>query len=685
MNIRIASRQSPLALLQVDEALDALRPHLPTELVIERLSASTIGDHDLTTPLTDASIPDDFFTRELDTILLVGDADMVVHSAKDLPADIPAGIEVACLLPAADIRDVLVMKPGASGEPTVIGTSSARREAYIRERWPDAAVQPIRGSIQQRLEQIDAEPGPDGANAFDALITAACAMDRLELADRITSYLPYDPTPDQGRLAVTVRTPVAGSPTESADRELLAALRRADIRRRAGLVVLLGCPADLTLLPQRARNYLAAADLVLHDRLVPTSLIDELGDRAVSVGKTGGEPSIPQSEIHRRLLNEAESGKLVVRLHGGEPGILGHLGETLEFLSGWRIRCDVIPAVSAAQTTAAHARTALTHRHAGRSITFRSGHGGYADQPLPGPDQGHQAIYMGVGQRERITNELLAAGWPAETSTIVGERIGYEDEAIHYLKLRELATAELATPAVILVGPVGFPHLGYTLFTGTDPEIFLRYGPLLNFPLIRLVGRPLAERQAAFAAALPEIDGIIFPSRFAVGCVIEALFASGASGASGSSGDVRQLAGKRLLAVGPATAAALAEHGLRADAAPDNFGGAAALASELGPEFQGRYLYPCSSAAPTEKRVAAMAAAGIELQPEVFYTNESVRHERLPRLPFPRVLFTSGSTVRSYFTQFPAEREADRRWIAVGTSTLKVLDELGVSGEILVK
>ena len=683
MKIRVASRQSPLALLQVGEALEALRPYLPADLEVEHLSAKTIGDRDLKTPLTDASIPDDFFTRELDTILLAGDADMVVHSAKDLPDVIPDGITVACLLPAADIRDVLVLREGVdlgdpAAEPTVLATSSARREAYIRERWPEAKVQPIRGSIQQRLEQVDAEPGPNGENAYDALITAACALDRLELTHRISRYLPYDPTPDQGRLAVTVRTPNDDSPTASADRALLTALHQADIRRRAGLVVLLGCPADLTLLPQRARNYLAAADLVLHDRLVPAPLIAELGERAVSVGKTGGQASIPQSEIHRRVLEEAESGKLVVRLHGGEPGILGHLGETLEFLSGWRIRCDVIPAVSAAQTAAAHARTALTHRHAGRSITFRSGHAaGYAGERTPGPEQGHQAIYMGVGQRERITKELLEAGWPAETSTIVGERIGYEDEAIHYLKLRDLATTHLETPAVILVGPVGFPHLGYTLFTGTDPEIFLRYGPLLHFPLIRLARTPIAERQAALRSALEAgLDGIIFPSRYAVGCMIEALFASG---------DVRQLAGKRLLAVGPATAAALAEHGLRADAAPDNFGGAAALAAELGPEFQGRYLYPCSSAAPTEKRVAAMAGADIELLPQVFYNNESVSHEALPRLPFPRVLFTSGSTVRSYFNQFPDERTAARRWIAVGTSTLKVMDELGVSGEILVK
>lgn len=652
MRIRVASRQSPLALLQVDEALHALQDIIPEGTSFERLSSETIGDKDLSTPLTDVSIPDDFFTRELDELLLAGEVDMVVHSAKDLPEIIPEGITIACRFPAADIRDVLVCRAGVT-DPKVIGTSSARRLAYIRERWPNAETKPIRGSIQQRLEQID-------AGDYDGLITAACALDRLDLAERITAFLPYDPTPDQGRLAVTVRADHT---------ELLDILRRADVLRRAGMVVLLGCSADISLLPQRARNYLATADLILHDRLVPQALLQEFADKAESVGKTGGQPSIPQSEIHRRLLTEAERGKLVVRLHGGEPGILGHLGETLEFLSGWQIRCDVIPAVSAAQTAAAHARTALTHRHAGRSITFRSGH---AEEALPGPEHGHQAIYMGVGARERIAKGLVDSGWPLETSTIVGERIGYEDEAIHYLTLGQLSATELNTPAVILVGPQGYPHLGYTLFTGTDPEIFLRHGPMLHFPLIRLAATSLAERTAALD--LGAFDGIVFPSRFAVRCVTEALF---------ESGDVRQLAGKTLLAVGPSTAEELSLHGLRADAAPNNFGGAAALAAELGPAFQGRYLYPCSSAAPTEKRIAAMAEAGIELVPSVFYRNESVTHQRLPRLPFPRVLFTSGSTVRAYFDQFPEERQSQRRWIAVGTSTLRVLNELGLPGETL--
>lgn len=656
MKIRIASRQSPLALLQVGEALESIAPFLPEGVEIERHSSSTIGDKDLVTPLTDASIPADFFTRELDQALLAGEIDLVIHSAKDLPEEIPDGITLACLLPARDVRDALVLRPGLEGEPSVFGTSSPRREAYILEHFPGATIKPIRGSIQQRIEQTD-------AGDYDAVIIAACALDRLDLSDRIHSYFDYEPTPNQGRLAITVR---------SGDKDLLRRLQRADVRRTAGMVALIGCPADLTLLSRRAVNYLESADLILHDRLIPPGVLRGLEDKCVSVGKTGGKPSISQAEIHRQVLHGAESGKLVVRLHGGDPGILGHLGETLEFLADWQLRCDVIPAVTAAQMAGAKARAALTHRHGGRSITYRSGHG-YQDG-LPGPDQGHQAIYMGVGERERIVRELIQAGWPGETSVVVGEQIGWPTEAVVYTSLAKLPEIEIGSPAVILVGPEGFPSLGYTLFTGTDPELFLPHGPLIHLPFIQLKAVDLAERCRFLEAGLADFEGIVFPSRIAVRCVVEALF---------QFGDARLLAGKKLLAVGPATAQELATVGLKADAAPNNFGGATALAGELGDAYTGRYLYPCSSAAPVETRIAAMQAAGIELVPQVFYDNESIQQERLPRLPFPRVLFTSGSTVRAYFEQFPEEREAGRRWIAVGTSTLKVLEELGLPGEVL--
>ena len=353
----VLSRNSPLARLQVDEALPTLQACF-SNATIRRVDTPTIGDSDLTTPLTDPSIPDDFFTREIDESLLRGDADFAVHSSKDLPSTQREGLIVAALLPAADTRDALSVRPGVDlSNGGVIGTSSPKREEEIRALYPKIECKPIRGCIQQRLDQMD-------AGDYDAVIIAACALHRLGLHDRIAEMLDYETTAQQGRLAITCRE----------DRkDLIQAFKHIDVRRTSGMVALVGCPADVAYMSRRAETLLHAADIVLHDRLIPDSVLAAISDKGEYVGKQGHSHSTTQAEIHRRILHEAEKGKLVVRLHGGEPAILGHLGETLEFCEAWNLRCEVVPAVSAAQVAAAHAHASLTHRFQGRSITNVSG------------------------------------------------------------------------------------------------------------------------------------------------------------------------------------------------------------------------------------------------------------------------------------------------------------------------
>jgi uroporphyrinogen-III synthase len=84
-----------------------------------------------------------------------------------------------------------------------------------------------------------------------------------------------------------------------------------------------------------------------------------------------------------------------------------------------------------------------------------------------------------------------------------------------------------------------------------------------------------------------------------------------------------------------------------------------------------------------KSRKAALEPAGIQLDPVVFYENRPTRPDALPSQPFERVLFTAGSTVRAYFEAFPDEKTADREWLAVGTSTLKALKELGLPAHLL--
>lgn len=651
--LRLLARGSPLSRLQCTEALPTLQQAFPGRTFTQTFRSS-LGDTDLKTPLTDPAVPGDFFTRELDEALLAGEADLVVHSAKDLPVPLREGLVPAAFFPARDTRDALCVRPGTDlARGGVVGTSSPVREAEIRKQYPAITCKSIRGTIGQRLAQMD-------AGEVDAVIIAACALQRLGWDGRIHSFLDYETTPLQGRLAVTVR----------ADRQdLIDALRSVDVRRHAGLVALVGCPAESRLLGQHARDLLEAADVVLHDRLVPGDLLEALGAKAEYVGKQGHAHSTTQAHIHRRILHEAEAGKLVVRLHGGDPGVLGHLGETLDFCRAWHLRTEVVAAISAAQLAAARAACSLTHRHHGRSITFLSGHKALADHEPAAltPEHGNLAVYMGVRDAAAIQQRLLEAGWATDTPVTAAMDMGQPEEELLATPLHSLGEAPLRAPAVLLIGPQ--PHFPpYTLFTGTDPRPFLHHGPLLHHPMIRLEPRPVTERAAALLEGLPRWQGLIFASTAAVRLTVEALCLQG---------DVRLLAGKTLLAVGPLTAAALAEAGLRADAAPKGFGGAAALA-ELPDLPPGRYGYLSSNLTPLTDRQAALADRNLQLEALILYDNHPHRPGPLPRRDFHRVLFTAASTVAAYFDHYPEERTAPREWLAVGSSTLAALQARGL-------
>lgn len=657
----VLSRGSPLAKVQTEEALRAIRHLFPASTQFEVRFLQTPGDRDLRTPLSDPSVPDDFFTRDLDEAIRRGEGDLAVHSAKDLPQRKVPGLVVAALLRARDIRDALVFRKGVEPDAVrVIGVSSPKRIAEITKLYPEAEQKPLRGSIEQRLHRLD-------SGEFDAVIMAACALERLGLAARIGRFLPYDPTPQQGRLAIVVRE----------DRtDLIEILKAVDVRRTAGLVAIVGCPAVADLLSHRAERYLNQADIILHDRLVPAEILQAHPGRLVCVGKTGGGPSTPQVEIHRRMLHEAEAGKLVVRLHGGDPGIYGHLGEEIEFLSAWNLRYDIVPAPTAAQIAAARAPVALTHRGYNPRITLataRPGEG-FDDQPFPGPDVGPLAIYMGVLNAAEVAEKLRLAGWVPDTSVLVAERLGYSDERITRIALADLPRQAIEPPATFLIGLRTLPPPSYALFTGTEPDHFLVHGPLLHWPMIQLEPVPSADRVAALEGCLDNVRGILFPSRFAVRVFFEALF---------EIGDARRLQGKRILAVGPATAEELSRWGLKADRAADSLGGVRALAERMEPADAGRYLYPCSDAAPIDDRRATLAPTGIELEPVIFYRNVPAPERPLPRLPFDRVIFTSASAVRVYFERYPSEKNEKRRWLAVGPSTLASLRARGLAGELL--
>lgn len=165
----IATRKSPLALAQTVMVAERLRAAFDVEA--ELLKVVTTGDQQAGWSLEQRG-GKGLFTKELEEALLRGEADLAVHSSKDLPGDMPEGLEIAGYLPRADARDVLVLRAGVES-PRTIATGSPRRRLQIGMLFPDAEFTEIRGNVDTRLRKI----GQDGV--ADATLLAAAGLVRL--------------------------------------------------------------------------------------------------------------------------------------------------------------------------------------------------------------------------------------------------------------------------------------------------------------------------------------------------------------------------------------------------------------------------------------------------------------------------------------------------------------------------
>ena len=201
--LRVGSRASPLALVQVKEVLNALKKIAP-KIRTKIIGIDTTGDRDKKTPISEME-GTDFFTREIDQALLRHKIDLAVHSAKDLPDVIPDGIAVAAVTASVDPYDVLVSRKGLKlrelPKGARVGTSSERRKAQLRAYRPDLTIVDIRGTMQERLDKLRSEK-------LDAVVIAGAGLLRLGLGRHITEQISLDilkPHLLQGSLAVTVR------------------------------------------------------------------------------------------------------------------------------------------------------------------------------------------------------------------------------------------------------------------------------------------------------------------------------------------------------------------------------------------------------------------------------------------------------------------------------------------------
>jgi hydroxymethylbilane synthase len=198
--IRIATRKSPLAMWQAEHVAVALKGAHPG-LQVEIHGMSTQGDKILDTPLAKIG-GKGLFIKELEQGILEGQADIAVHSMKDVPVDLPEGLHLAVIMSREDPRDAFVSNQysnfDALPEGACVGTSSLRRQSQLAELRPDLVIKSLRGNVNTRLAKLD-------AGDYDAIILASAGLIRLGFESRITAFIgPEQSLPAIGQGAVGI-------------------------------------------------------------------------------------------------------------------------------------------------------------------------------------------------------------------------------------------------------------------------------------------------------------------------------------------------------------------------------------------------------------------------------------------------------------------------------------------------
>lgn len=687
--IRVIARGSRLSRLQVEEVFK----NFP-ELAYEIKYLESYGDKNQQISLLNGEAPADIFTRELDDAIRQGDADIAIHSAKDLPYPLPEDIEVIALFPAFDTTDSLVSrghkKLAELPAGSIIGTSSPLRKKGLNELRPDLTIKGIRGCIEERVQQVK-----DGK--YDAAIVATCALKRLGMEDEIAEVLPFPTHPLQGFLAITGKK---GS-------DLKQAFASKSILDKQGSVSLVGFgPGDPDLLTIKAAKAIDAADIIFYDDLIDDSYLTDKKAVKIYVGKRAGYHHKEQADINHLLLDAAREGKNVVRLKGGDPMIFAHGSEEIEYLESNLIKVNVIPGITTASALAASQKISLTHRDFSSSVALVSGH---TPQPVT-PDAETLVYYMGAQQLQAIATQLIdKEGWAFNTPVLLTYNVSRPDEQTFETTLWNLRNGEmqnLPTPLIALIGYVaGLKHhqasdIKPTLYTGTLPAIEKRKADYTYTPLIEInyeidhewgledIGKtPISKewydgKWSDGLEYLSHISYILFTSQYAVKGfmrVIEYTYYQ-----TYPNKDLK------VISIGKTTTEALHKAGFKdvIQVDEDNRYGVIEWFKKERPKFLEQHpieieygeeipavLYPCSSLSPDDIP-EALFALRYNVTKWTVYNNELPKNPRRVNLNhFKRIVFTSPSTIDNFIKLYGKLPE-NTEFITRGPITQAHLEEV---------
>ena len=537
--IKVVCRNSRLSLLQVEE-LFSLFPLLKYELT----AIQSFGDKNKHISLMDA-IDADFFTRELDRAVLNAEADIAVHSAKDLPYPMPSGLELYCLTEACDKTDALVgknnMKLSELPAGARVGTSSQSRREELLKLRPNLTVVAVRGTIEERIALIE-------KGDIDALIVAACALKRLGLEHLAAEVLPFKTHPLQGNLAVAGR---------KGNEELKSLFSAHDVRRKYGKVILAGFgPGNPDLLTVGGDRALAGAGVIFHDDLIDKEFLNRYSATKVYVGKRKGKHSHHQDAINELLYRAALSGRNAVRLKGGDPMIFAHGREEIDFLKSRFVEVTVIPGISSGIALASYTHIPLTHRGISSSVAFVTGHSSKKGN-IPVADT--LVYYMAGENISNIAKELIASGRDAGTPAawVCGVSLSGQKMCFTTLKELQFSVIKHSAPVLVIIGEVvtlenktaGEQNI---LATGTACTEYRGQGNVTHTPLIKVERNNSPDVDRLLKQATASYRWIVFTSRYGVRFFFEIL--------NGFGRDIRSLGQAKIASAGKTTTLELKKH-----------------------------------------------------------------------------------------------------------------------------
>lgn len=659
----VASRQSNLAIKQVEEVFNFFE-----NIEYDIISLQSFGDKHKNISLLDDNIRPDFFTKELDTLLLEGKADIAVHSAKDLPYPLPEGLEIIALTSRMDNSDSLVCRSGFLPDKldklpsgTIVGTSSAKRKQELEAANPKLTLKSIRGTIEERVQQVD-------NGDFDAVIIATCALKRLGLESRISEILSFQTHPLQGALAVVAK---------KGRYDLIEMFKHVDIRSSFGKAYLVGAgPGNPDLMTIRGQKILETADIIYYDDLIDKSVIAGLENKeAIYVGKRKNVHAKEQAEINTLMVNSVFEGKKVVRLKGGDPMIFAHGGEEVEYLQSNLIEVEVVPGISTANAVASLCKIPLTHREIASSLAFVSGHALYGLQ-IPKTDS--LVLYMAGTQIRSIAKKMIGQGWENDTPVALVYNVSMPDQKEFFYTLKDLSEEDIQfpMPIIIIIGKVvdlrvksikQIDTQKKILVTGLSSTPYNHLGKVIHTPLIAIEAIDDNKELQAQISRLAEFDNLLFTSKNTVYYFFEELRRSGK--------DSRSLQHLRIFSIGKTTSIELAKNGILADyqAASEDSEGVVDMFRNN--HIEGCILIPRSDLA-LEIIPKGLREVGLRVKTVIAYKNTMPKDpKRVDFSSIDAIVFTSPSCVNN-FLKIYGNIPVNKQIIVRGSTTYNYLKEL---------